>query len=199
MTRSDVMTQFGLSVNQASADLSDYIGFAPNSMNYDKSERTYVRQPGLKAQFVQPDASRYLAQLWCLANELVNPEDLWIATRTVFDAVPTSVRGVSPRTLRSIVGAMRRTKAVEVQYDSLSRPEPVWRWMAPHAIAFDGFRWHTRAFYLQDNYFRDFLLSRILDTCGMQPTPSGSTADLDWAEQANLVIGPHPALSDAQR
>ena len=199
VNRSDVMEQFGLSVNQASSDLNRYIGFAPDNMVYDKSARTYVRGPGFKAQFLQPDAGRYLAQLRSLADGLLDPEDSWIAVHPAYDAAPTPVRGVNPMTLRSIVGAIRRTEAVEVQYQSLSRPEPVWRWIAPHAIAFDGFRWHTRAFCLLDNCFKDFLLSRILETRGVQPSQIGSVADMDWAEQVDLVIGPHPDLSDTQR
>lgn len=199
VNRSDVMEQFGLSVNQASSDLNRYIGFAPDNMVYDKSARTYVRGPGFKAQFLQPDAGRYLAQLRSLADGLLDPEDSWIAVHPAYDAAPTPVRGVNPMTLRSIVGAIRRTEAVEVQYQSLSRPEPVWRWIAPHAIAFDGFRWHTRAFCLLDNRFKDFLLSRILETRDVQPSQIGSVADMDWAEKVDLVIGPHPDLSDTQR
>ncbi|WRH63788.1 MAG: WYL domain-containing protein [Fuscovulum sp.] len=199
VNRSDVMEQFGLSVNQASSDLNRYIGFAPENMVYDKSARTYVRGPRFKAQFMQPDAGRYLAQLRSLADGLLDPEDSWIAVHPTFDAAPTPVRGVNPMTLRSIVGAIHRAEAIEVQYQSLSRPEPIWRWIAPHAIAFDGFRWHTRAFCLLDNCFKDFLLSRILDTRGIQPSPCGSAADEDWAEQVDLVIGPHPDLSDTQR
>ena len=37
MNRSDLMDQFGVSVNQASTDLNRYIGFAPDNMVYDKS------------------------------------------------------------------------------------------------------------------------------------------------------------------
>ena len=39
VNRSDVMEQFGLSVNQASSDLNRYISFAPDNMTYDKSAR----------------------------------------------------------------------------------------------------------------------------------------------------------------
>ena len=59
VNRSDLMEQFGLSVNQASADLNRYIGFAPDNMVYDKSARTYVRGLDFKAQFLEPDANRY--------------------------------------------------------------------------------------------------------------------------------------------
>lgn len=40
VNRSDLMDQFGVSVNQASTDLNRYIGFAPDNMVYDKSART---------------------------------------------------------------------------------------------------------------------------------------------------------------
>ena len=55
MNRSDLMEQFGLSVNQASADLNRYIGLAPDNMLYDKSAQTYVRGPDYVAQFLKPD------------------------------------------------------------------------------------------------------------------------------------------------
>ena len=45
VNRSDLIEQFGLSVNQASADLNGYIGFTPENMVYDKSARTYIRGP----------------------------------------------------------------------------------------------------------------------------------------------------------
>ncbi len=43
VNRSDLMEQFGISVNQASADLNRYIALAPENTVYDKSLRTYVR------------------------------------------------------------------------------------------------------------------------------------------------------------
>jgi hypothetical protein len=199
VNRSDVMEQFGLSVNQASSDLSRYISLAPHNMDYDRSLRTYVRQSGFKPVFDKLDAGRYLAQLRSVADGILDQDDCWIAGLPDYDFAPTPARGVDSVILRSVIDAIRRFEAIEVQYQSLSRPEPIWRWIAPHAMAFDGFRWHTRAFCLLDKCFKDFLLSRVLDTRGSRPSPSGSAADKDWAEQVDLVIGPHPDLSDTQR
>jgi hypothetical protein len=50
VNRSDLMEQFGLSVNQASTGLNRYIGLAPDNMLYDKSAQTYVRGPDYVAQ-----------------------------------------------------------------------------------------------------------------------------------------------------
>lgn len=199
VNRSDLMKQFGLSVNQASADLNRYIGFAPDNMVYDKSARTYVRGPEYSAHFLKPDASRYLAQLRSLADGIMDSDDTWIAGLPSYDAAPTPTRGVNPITLRSVVGAIRRSEAIEVKYQSLSRPTPTWRWIAPHAIGFDGFRWHTRAFCKTDEVFRDFLLSRILQTRGVEASQATDAVDADWQEHVTLEIGPHPELSDNQK
>jgi hypothetical protein len=199
VNRSDLMEQFGVSVNQASTDLNRYIGFAPANMVYDKSARTYVPGPDYSPQFLKPDASRYLAQLRSLADGIMDSDDTWIAELPSYDAAPTPVRGVNPTTLRSVVGAIRRNEALEVKYQSLSRPEPIWRWIAPHAIGFDGFRWHTRAFCQTDEVFKDFLLSRIIDTRETRASEVTDAADADWQERVTLEIGPHPELSDTQK
>ncbi|WP_101069106.1 WYL domain-containing protein [Roseovarius salinarum] len=198
VNRSDLMDQFGVSVNQASTDLNRYIGFAPDNMVYDKSARTYVRGPEFKPQFLEPDASRYLAQLRSVADGILDREDAWIANLPPYAAAPTPVRGVNPATLRSVVGAIRRSEAIEVKYQSLSRPEPRWRWIAPHAIAFDGFRWHTRAFCLTDECFKDFLLSRMLKIRGAQESDASADDDSDWHSDVTLEIAPHPELPETQ-
>lgn len=199
VNRSDLMAQFGLSVNQASADLNRYIGLAPDNMVYDKSARAYVRGPDYAAHFLKPDANRYLAQPRSLADGIMDSDDTWIAELPSYDAAPTPARRVDPVTLRSVVSAIRRSEAIEVKYQSLSRPEPIWRWIAPHAIGFDGFRWHTRAFCKTDEAFKDFLLSRVLQTRGVQDNEVTAAFDKAWQEHVTLEIGPHPALSETQK
>ena len=198
VNRSDVMTQFGLSVNQASSDISRYIGLAPNNLDYDRSLRTYVRQPGFQPVFDKLDAGRYLSQIRSVADGILNVDDCWIAGVPAYDSTPTPARGVAPTTLRSVVEAIRRSEAIEVNYQSLSRPEPRWRWIAPHAIAFDGFRWHTRAFCQTDDCFKDFLLSRILEIRGSGESDKSADDDHDWLSEVTLEVGPHPELPETQ-
>lgn len=198
VNRSDLMDQFGVSVNQASTDLNRYIGFAPDNMVYDKSARTYVRGSKFKPRFLDPDPDRYLAQLRSVADGILGPEDFWIATLPPCASAPKPVRGVNPLTLRSVLGAIRRSEAIEVNYQSLSGPEPRWRWIAPHALAFEGFCWHTRAFCLMDECFKDFLLSRILDIRGSRVSDTSADDDYDWHSEITLEVGPHPDLSETQ-
>ncbi len=199
VNRGDLMDAFGVSVNQASTDLNRYIGMAPDNMVYDKSARTYVRGSKFDALFLKPDASRYLSQLRSVADGILDRADAWIGQFPSYDSAPTPVRGVNAKTLRSVVAAIRRSEAIEVKYQSLSRPEPRWRWIAPHAIGFDGFRWHTRAFCLTDQSFKDFLLSRIIETRNTKPSEISAEGDADWNEHVTLEIGPHPELSETQQ
>ncbi|WP_413813823.1 helix-turn-helix transcriptional regulator [Rhizobium sp. Root482] len=199
VNRGDLMGAFGVSVNQASTDLNRYIGMAPDNMQYDKSARAYVRGTAFAPLYLKPDASRYLAQLRSVADGILDRADAWIGQFPSYDATPTPARGVNAKTLRSVIAAIRRSEAIEVKYQSLSRPEPSWRWIAPHAVGFDGFRWHTRAFCLTDQSFRDFLLSRIIETRGTKPSEAEAEADADWNEQVTLEIGAHPELSDTQQ
>ncbi|WP_264214677.1 WYL domain-containing protein [Leisingera thetidis] len=198
VNRSDLMDQFGVSVNQASTDLNRYIGFAPANMVYDKSARTYVRGSAFQPQFLEPDASRYLAQLRSVAENILDRDDSWIANLPSFASAPTPVRGVDPVTLRSVVGAIRRSEEIEIRYQSLSSPDPRWRWIAPHAIAFDGFRWHARAFCLTDKCFKDFLLSRMIEIRGSRESGTSADDDLDWNSEVVLEVAPHPELSETQ-
>ena len=196
--RVEVIQQFGVSVNQASSDLNRYIALAPDNMVYDKSARTYVRGSDFDCKFRPPDAAHYLSQLRLVADDVLEREDCWIPDLPPYASAPTPVRGVEPVTLRSVVGAIRRSEAIEVKYQSLSRPEPRWRWMAPHAIAFDGFRWHTRAFCRTDDCFKDFLLSRIIGISGSRPSETSAIDDRGWHSEVTLKVGPHPDLSETQ-
>ncbi|MFN7167949.1 MAG: WYL domain-containing protein [Pannonibacter sp.] len=198
VNRSDLMDQFGVSVNQASADLNRYAGLQPDNMVYDRSLRSYVRKPGFRPTYFTPDAGHYLAQLRSVADGILDREESWIPDLPSFASAPAPVRGVDPLTLRAVVSAIRRSEAIEVMYQSLSSPEPRWRWIAPHAIAFDGFRWHARAFCLTDDCFKDFLLSWMIEIRGSRASEASGEDDHDWNSEVTLEIGPHPALSATQ-
>jgi len=199
VNRGDLVDKFGISVNQASTDLNRYLGLSPDNMYYDKSAKTYVRDPEFKPRFLQPNAGRYLSQLHSLGEGILELSETWIGRLPSFDAAPTPTRGVNAKTLRTVVAAIRRNEMIEAKYQSLSSPEPRWRWIAPHAIGFDGFRWHARAFCLSDEVFKDFLLSRLLELRGNKKTDVTAEADAEWNEQVTLEIGPHPDLSESQQ
>lgn len=199
VNRGDIIDTFNVSVNQASTDLNRYLGLAPDNMSYDKSARTYVRTSAFKPLFLNPDASLYLSQVRSLSDGLLGKNEAWIGNVPDFASIPFPARGVLATVLRAIVIAIRRHEAVEVCYQSMSSPEPQWRWIIPHALGFDGFRWHARAFCEQSGQFKDFVLSRIAEIKQSRPADPQASNDTAWHELVHLEIGPHPALSDGQR
>ncbi len=199
VNRGHLMDTFGVSVNQASTDLNRYIKLAPGNMTYDKSARTYVCDVGFDPLFLKPDAGRYLSQIRAVVEGTLNRSDAWVDPSLPFDVAPAPVRNVSAEILRKVLAAVRDADAIEVKYQSLSRLGPQWRWIVPHAICFDGARWHTRAFCLNDDRFKDFLFSRIMMVRAARPSEIDPSADADWAEEVTLEIGPHPERSSTQQ
>jgi len=199
VNRSDLIDAFSISMNQASTDLNRYLGLSPDNMYYDKSAKTYLRSPEFLPLFLKPDAGEYLAQIRSIADGVLDKSDAWIGQFPSYDTAPTPVRGVNAKTLRLVIAAIRRSESIEIKYQSLSSLEPRWRWIAPHAIGFDGFRWHARAFCLDDEVFKDFLLSRIMELRGARQAEVSADADAEWYEQVTLEIGPHPDLSENQK
>ena len=199
VNRSDLIETFQVSVNQASGDLTKYSDLAPGNMVYNVRVRSYERAPGFVPRFFKPDANRYLSSLRAVSAGLIAQAESWLSAPPSHDATPVPVRGVEAEILRAVVEAIWRGQALEVRYQSFSRPEPMWRWMAPHALAFDGFRWHTRAWCEVDACFKDFVLSRMLGTRAIRAGSVDMATDADWSEITALEIGPHPELSPPQR
>ena len=169
VNRSDLIDKFSVSQNQASGDLNRYIALAPDNMVYDKSGKTYLRSSSFSPLFLKPDATQYLSQVRSVAEGIVAPEDAWIGNFPAFDAAPSPARGIDPVVLRSIVIAIRRREAIHVLYQSMSAPDPEWRWISPHALAFDGFRWHARSYCEKSGEFRDFVISRVMEVRQTRP------------------------------
>lgn len=199
INRSDLIEAFGISVQQASKDLTNYSERRESNLTYDKRRRTYLRGKHFEPNYLKPDAEEYFAQLRAVDLGLVSAEQSWISFFPGFGATATPARGVAPETLRDVLAAIREPAALQITYQSMSRPEPTARWIEPHALAFDGFRWHARAFCQNDQVFKDFLLSRIVEVGDQKPVTAEPSADEAWHTKIVLEIGPHPDLSDNQR
>lgn len=199
VNRSDLMAAFGISINQASADLNRYLGMAPGNMVYDKSARTYVRGDRFEPLFLRTDPACYLSQLRSISDGIATQEETWIRQLPAFDTVRSPGRGTDAGNLRAVLEAIHNRQAIDVEYQSLSSPAPRWRWIAPHALAFDGFRWHARAYCFTAGCFKDFLLARILGIRNSRPSDIDPARDADWHTLVTFEIGPHPGLSDAQK
>jgi hypothetical protein len=199
VNRADLTREFGISVPQASLDLTRYQQLAPTNMTYDKSAKTYLTSPNFRPLFLVPDADAYLNSLRSISEEIVLPEQTWLSRIPDFAALPVPRRSTNVDHLRVILAAIQNKTALHIRYQSMSRPNATWRWISPHALGFDGFRWHARALCHIDRTYKDFLLPRVLDVGEAGPSEGSAAADRLWNEIVTLRIGPHPALTPAQR
>ena len=95
--------------------------------------------------------------------------------------------------------AIREQRTVEITYQSMNTAHPEARRVSPHALGFDGFRWHARAFCHRRLTYRDFVLARVLAITIEGPFETDPQADLEWYNTIEAIIVPAPQLSDSQR
>ncbi len=199
LNRSDLIGYFDISVQQASADISDYAALHARNIAYDKRSKSYVATPEFKAAYPTSGPKQYLAQLLAVQQDAMPPQRSSIGFMPPVDTVPVPERAVDEATLKHLVHAIQEKLLVHVEYQSITRDEPTTRDISPHALAYDGLRWHVRAFCHLRQRFDDIVVGRVLQAHTGGPSPVNATDDLDWHRTVELVLAPHPDLTPAQR
>jgi hypothetical protein len=199
VNRGDLVEYFGVSVPQASADLTHYQEITKNNTVYNKYKKTYVASPSFRPVFFEPSADRYLAELRMIEAGLLSQDEAWSVCTPDYTIVPLLRRHIDPTNLRSVLGAIRTRSSIHITYQSVSRPQPSDRWISPHALGFDGFRWHTRAWCHTRGGFVDFLLARIISTGESRDSDIDPEQDTAWKREITLRFEPHPELKGGAR
>jgi len=201
INRADIVEHFGVSVPQASKDLTLYQERAPGNLEYDTRGKRYVAAAKFVLRFLNPDPYVYLAQLRSVVEGSVPAHDSWIAALPTADVALTPKRDIDIEALRLILDAVREGGSVEIFYQSMNklRPDPIWRRITPHAFGYDGFRWHTRAYCHLEKKFKDFLLPRILGVRDKDKPGAAGEQDWLWNNYFDVIIGPHPDLTESQK
>lgn len=199
VNRSDLIDFFGVSVPQASADLSEYQAEAEGNAIYDKTRKAYVPGPDFKPRFFEPSADQYLAELRLMEAGILDTDEAWAVRLPIMSIAPILRRRIAPATLRSILAAIRTKLSLKVSYQSMSATEPKTRWISPHALGFDGYRWHARAWCHTRNKFADFVLARVLKVSDSKPSDIDPERDAPWNREVTMKLVPHPALKDGKR
>jgi WYL domain-containing protein len=198
VNRTDLVRRFGVSMSQASGDIGRYLALDPPGVTYDKSAKRYVASESFRAVLAPPDARRFLGELRLVDLGILSAEDTILGVLPPFDATPLPERAIDPFVLRAVLHAIRERRALDVLYQSMSRPRPTRRVIEPHALAHDGFRWHARAYDRESNEFRDFVLGRMSKPRLREPAGSAARDDVEWHAFVALVIAPHPKLTPSQ-
>jgi WYL domain-containing protein len=201
VNRSDITERFGVSIPQASNDLTQYREIAPTNIRYDSSEKRYLPTPEFCPKLLKPNAERYLAQLKAISEDVIAPSDTWIADLPDVGVTPVPTRRVQPYALRQFLTAVRSKRSIAIEYQSMNdlRPDPIWREITPHAFGSDGLRWHLRAYCHIEHNFKDFIISRCLQIGQMGKPLADPADDTDWSTFFEVILVPNPKLSKAQQ
>jgi WYL domain len=199
LNRANLMDFFGISVPQASMDISRYRDLAPNNLAYDGSARMYVATQNFTPLYAGSSPTSFLSELLAEESGVIGTNERLMGWRPPVARMPVPARNLDPKVLFSLLRAIRENAALEVLYQSIQRPEPSLRVLSPHALGHDGFRWHIRAFCHTRQDYRDFVMARILKVeRNAEPWVSGEE-DIAWHTVLKLVLAPNPRLSKASQ
>lgn len=192
--RSDLANTFGISTQQASADIAQYEKFAPQNLSYDRAEKAYTRSDAFSPVFIGETIERYLLQLVAIENHWMRPEDTWFDTIPPVEVLTLGQRSTDPTVLLRVLDAIRKKLEIDIDYASLTGSIQPARTITPHALSHSAGRWYVRAWSRDHNDFRDYNLNRILSVSARRRASIDAALDFEWVHIINLVIVPNPEL-----
>jgi hypothetical protein len=199
INRGELTKFFGVSPQQASADLARYHEIAPGNLEYDRSGKTYRASQTFQSSIVEFDSQVYLDQLAGVTTGKLPEQSALIGWTPPCEVLRLPVRTVAASTLLHIHRAIREAGDLEIRYQSMRRSDSSSRWIAPHSLASDGLRWHVRAWCFESKVFKDFVLSRIQDVTSTRQREHVLPVDEAWETQLEIAILPRQGLSPSQR
>lgn len=187
--RSDLIEKFQISPAQAALDLKSYLdSAAAGSVAYDTRAKRYEATARFKPIFGLPSPEEWLTREHSTDDSQI-------------DVLPTLGRHTDVQMLARIYRAIRDKQALQVEYQSMSDAEPKVRWIAPHALASDGLRWHARAYCFLHQDYRDFVLTRMAGGSAKaipQRSAGELPSDLEWTNLVELDLVPSASLGATQ-
>jgi len=195
INRSDMAETFGISPQQASADIAQYEKIAPRNLLYDRAEKAYRRTKDYAPAFIGETIERYLLQLVAIENRWMRQEDTWFDAIPPVEVITLGRRPTNPTVLLSVLDAVRNRLEIDIEYASLTGSVQHSRTVAPHSLAHSAGRWYVRSWSREHDDFRDYNLNRILAVSDSRTSTIDPELDFEWTHKINLVIIPNPHLS----
>lgn len=190
LNRSDLVSRFEISPQQATGDIKLYQELAPDNLRYHTSKKLYVKGEVFKPLFEKS------LETWLTANADEDPSLRSIQR----ESVKPIKRGMSDAVLMAISRSFRLRMPISVLYQSGKKDTPEWRVICPHDIVETEIRWHIRAFMVDKKVFADIIPGRILDTSDSPEVEwVGAEADVAWNTMADIILVPSATMSQMQR
>ena len=199
VNRADLMDFFSISPPKASKDLADYDDRAPGNMAYDGSLKRYIPTPGFVPKFINPSADAYLTELYAVEMGIVPADTSFFGKLPPAGLVDTPARPLDADKVAAFVDAINRRRTLAITYYSMRAETPTQRVISPHALGFDGLRWHVRAFCHLRGSYRDFAIGRSKSVHTATETFVDAAGDRRWNTRVPLALAANPELTPWQQ
>lgn len=189
--RTDLCERFEISIPQASADLAAYMRLNPAALHYDSSSKRYVAAKEMVCKLREPAFDD--------AIDIINHNSGSISQNDRVTRIDLPSRHIPAAAARDVIRAILGKLSLEIYYFSIHSATERWRWITPHALAHDGYRWHVRAWCHEDKDYKDFVLGRISKARSLSDVGVPSKPDEEWTTWVKLRLRPHHNLDPVQR
>jgi WYL domain len=197
LNRKDLERVFGISTPQASLDINKYQKEFKGNIEYNSTIKSYVRSNNFSPNFLKLSPERYLIQLAAIKTGAIDIADTWFSGVPDNDVILEAERGLSIEIVRALSEAIMSGSSLSISYRSMSRDSH--RVIGPHALAYDGHRWHARAWCFEKSEFLDFSIGRIKGAEKAERRDFNKHDDVMWNNYQTLILSPNPELDLRQR
>ncbi|WP_163336014.1 WYL domain-containing protein [Desulfopila sp. IMCC35008] len=199
VNRKDLKELFGIGEIQAAKDFSKYHELFPNNMVYDRIIKSHIPSDRFKPKVLKGTAEEFFRLLQSVPPSRPDATIVLLNTLPSVEIVCPGERSYENKTLQIINQAICDRLKVVAQYQSMSTEVEADLILSPHALVYNGFRWHIRAYSEKHEDYRDFLLARIRSILPTQDiADQDARSDSLWNEMVDIIILPHPGLSASQ-
>jgi predicted DNA-binding transcriptional regulator YafY len=181
-----LMAYFGISRHQATKDVQSYVELAPQNIQaYDPKLKYYIPSAGFKPIFAKESPDDFVESRGGLGAD----------SASFIERIHPVGRCVKPGVLPIVMECVDTASALDIVYASARSPSGKARRIWPRALAYAANRLHIRAFCEENHEYRDFNVSRILDTPRIVSVPLPVSTDVAWELMLELVLMPNENLT----
>jgi hypothetical protein len=193
--RADLVERFGLSPAQASSDFQKYLELNGARVFYQTSRKRYETSAGFECKLHAPDLGEAVKVF--LGGEV--PASMPAGAGGGEGSAKLAVlllpkREAAVGIARQVFVALLAGWRLRVFYRSVNSNEAAWRYLRPGALAWDGRRWHVRAWCETREGWRDFVLGRMDQAEWPEEAAGLVPADADWEAWETLRLRINPKL-----
>jgi len=198
VSRGDIVRFFNISEPQATNDLMTYNKLAPLNCTYNKSLKLYEKTKDFSPKISEQTSKGYLNRL-LFSRRRIDGNEFFCGKIPPYGEVPVLDTITDDDILKTVLKAIQNNMALKIKYQSDNRPNPIWRWITPHAIGFNGLRWHVRALCHEHKDYRDFVLPRIISYGESVKHSFDHNFDYEWHKEIQLLIIANDMLSSGKK